>query len=159
MPGREAFVIDTSEVSHERVVAVCRFALELVAQDAATFETDIPLCNAGGWPESVNRAAEQLARRADTPGGTSALYKRTGVVSATDREAWDALVCFAPYAFDAAVWAVDGELASLADEGGSLVMHLTPTQRGELQDFESAVRVVSAKSWKKRNDWGGPQGE
>lgn len=54
--------------------------------------------------------------------------RNTGVISARDPTDWDALVCFAPYAFDATVWAADGELASLADERTSLVVHLSSDQ-------------------------------
>jgi len=150
MTDRDEFVVDTSKLAHDREVDVCRFALELVAKDAATFETDIPLSKATDWPVSVNRAAERLARHALGFRGKNALYKTTGVVSASDSEDWNALVSFAPYAFDATVWAVDGELASLADEGTSLVMHLSSDQRGKLEAFEGAMRVVPAKSWKRR---------
>lgn len=150
MTGREEFVVDTSEIAREREVDVCRFALALVAQDATTFETDIPLGNAVRWPAAVKVAAERLARHATGRRGRDALYKQTGVVPAGDREDWDALVCFAPYAFDAAVWASDGELASLADEGTSLVMHLDADQRAQLEVFEPALRVVPAKAWRKR---------
>src|SRR5690349_363373 len=111
--GREEYVVDTSEIPREREVDVCRFALALVAKDATTFETDIPLSNAVGWPAAVKRAAERLSRHATGRRGKNALYKQTGVVSARDPQDWNALVCFAPYAFDAAVWASDGELASL----------------------------------------------
>ena len=149
MPGREAFVVDTSEVARERVVDVCRFALELVRQNATTFETDIPLSNAPDWPVSVRGAAERLTRHAAGSRGEREFYKRTGVVSAKDAADWAALVCLAPYAFDATVWAVNGELASLADEGTSLVMHLSSDQRTQLEAFESELRVVPAKSWRK----------
>jgi hypothetical protein len=72
------------------------------------------------------------------------------VVSASDREDWEAFVCFAPYAFDAAVWGAGSRLVHLADEDRSLVVHLNSVEREQLESFDDALRVAPVTRWRKR---------
>lgn len=150
MRRRPQFVIDTSDLSREREVEVCRYVLGLVAHDADTFETDLPLANASRWPESVRAAATRLARHATGRRRESDHYQRTGSVTAPDLADWEAFICVAPYAFAAAVWGVDGARVDLSDEGTSLVAHLGPTERAALDRFEPLVRIMPASQWRKR---------
>jgi hypothetical protein len=147
--SREQFVVDTRATSSRRRIDVCRFALGLVAEAADRFETDLPFANADQWPEAVARAAERLSRFATGRRDESDLYKRTGLVPATDQADWDAVVCFAPYAYDASVWGDAGELVQLADEGSSLVVRLRPADRELLEEFEPSIKVVPIGIWKK----------
>jgi hypothetical protein len=150
MAGQQKFVVDTSGVSLGSEVDVCRFALRLVAEDAKTFEADIPLSRATDWPTSVRKAAERLSRHATGSRDEGEYYKKTGVVSASDHEDWEAFVCFAPYAFDATVWGADRRLVDLADEGTSLVVHLSSVEREQLESFDDALSVVPVTRWRKR---------
>jgi hypothetical protein len=147
--SREQFVVDTSAVSSNRRVDVCRFAVGLVTEAADRFETDLPFANAGQWPEVVARAAERLSRFATGRRNESDLYKRTGLVSANDQADWDAVVCFAPYAYDASIWGDAGDLVQLADEGSSLVVRLRPEDRELLEEFEPFIKVVPIRDWEK----------
>lgn len=153
---REQFVVDTSAISSDRRVDVCRFAMGLVAEAADKFETDLPLGNADRWPAAVARAAERLSRFASGRRDESGAYKRTGRVSADDQDDWDAIVCFAPYAYDASVWGDAGDLVQVADEGSSLVVRLRPDDRDLLEQFEPSIGVVPVKRWKKQ---GGQQSD
>ena len=146
----EQCVVNTSAVSSDRQVDVCRFVIGLVADAADKFETDLPLGNAARWPAEVARAAELLARHARGRRDESESYKRTGWVPAADQDDWDAFVCFAPYAYDASVLGDAGDLVRLADEGSSLVVRFGPEERELVEHFEPSVRVIPVKRWKKQ---------
>jgi len=50
MQSRERLVLDTSAMPRQREVEVYGFVLDLVASEARTFETDVPLSEAHAWP-------------------------------------------------------------------------------------------------------------
>lgn len=149
MAVREEFVVDTHGLSRARKVEICRFALGLVAGDATRFETDMPFSRASKWPDAVRTAANRLARHSSGRRGQNEGYRSTGMVSAADSEDWNSLVTFACYAYDASVWGIHGELASLADEGDSLALHLTHEDREAFVRFAPEVALVPAKQWKR----------
>jgi len=69
-------------------------------------------------------------------------------MSARVTEDWDAFVRFASFAYDATVWSKEhGELASLADEGTSLVFRLLPEQASRLEQFADPARVIPLERW------------
>ena len=121
----------------------------LVANAADKFETDLPLGNADRWPAEVARAAEHLSQFARGRRDESDTYKRTGWVSTSDQDDWDAVVCFAPFAYDVSVWGDAGDLVQLADEGRSLVVRLGPEDSDLVEQFEPSIRVVPVEHWKK----------
>lgn len=143
-------MVDTWGLPRETEIDVCRLALRLLTDTAHVFETDIPLSQEADWLPAVRAAAHRLStqskgRRAENDG-----YRQTGVISAKDTDDWGAFVTFAPYAYDASVWGVDGTLlASLSDEGTSLGVHLAPHELVDLADSVGHERVIPMGQWRK----------
>lgn len=143
-------MVDVDGLSRDRVVEVWRACLSAIADAAETFETDLPFSRAEDWTVPVRDAAERLARHAQGRRNESDHYKRTGVVPSSDAEDWEAFVAFAPYAFDGTVWSQGGPLAELADEGQSLVVHLSQRERDDLRALDPSLRIVPLHEWRKR---------
>jgi hypothetical protein len=146
---RVEYILDTDGMTEPKKQAACRSALEVIADDAATFETDIPWGMSAAWPPEVAGAAERLQmvspKRRREPD-----YGQTGVLTVDSDMTWAAFVAFAPWAFDAGVWSADHvQVASLSDSSDSIVLRLTDTQRAEV---EASVghRLVPVTEWKVR---------
>ena len=145
---RVRYILDTDGLTEAERWAVCRAALNLVAEEAATFEADIPWSRASDWPADVQEAAEHLQRVSRTP-RKEPDYGQTGVLGTEDKVTWLAFVTFAPWAFDAAVWSADHiDVASLADESESVVLRLTESQRTALEDATGKGRLAPESEWK-----------
>lgn len=148
MVSRTEYVVDTDGLSRSTEIAACRLALRLVADEAHTFATDIPWSQQADWSAEVRAAARRLTTRSKGRRGEKDVYRHTGVVSAKDVDDWSAFVAFAPFAFDAAVWAEDkAELASLADEGAPVVIRLLAPERQRLEQLVGRHRVVAMRDW------------
>jgi hypothetical protein len=150
MDKRDTYVVDTYGMSRDAEIAACRTALELVAPEVGTFETDIPMAGLHAQPEQVAAAARHLGTHSKGRPDEGDAYRATGVISAENAEDWQALVIFAPFAYDATVWGRSSEeLVSLADEGTSLVVHLRPQERITLEEAVGPDRVVPLKQWRR----------
>ncbi|TDO68485.1 hypothetical protein EV651_102407 [Kribbella sp. VKM Ac-2571] len=130
----EAFILDSDGWSHADVVEACRLILRTVAVSASRCETDIP---GGGedWPPDVRSAAEVLRQIASRTGRVERRYDyvQTGIIEVARDEVWSAFVTFAPWAYDATVWDPAGDdIVSLADEGRSAFVRLTPEHYGAI---------------------------
>ena len=123
-------------------VDLCHLALRLLADTADTFTTDIPLSKEGEWPRPVVAAARRISTKSRGRPGEDAGYRETGEVSAKDSDAWDAFVAFAPYAYDASVWGIDGTLLADVSNERSLSAHLEPHERSDLARTVGQERVV-----------------
>lgn len=126
-------------------VDACRLGLQLLRHRASTFGCDIPFGEEAAWPPEVRVAAHRLARHSKGRRGGNDGYKMIWRVSTVDTDDWDAFVTFAPYAFDASVWADDCTyVADLADEGTSL----EPSEAAALSQFIGSDRVIPMSQWK-----------
>lgn len=103
------------------------------------------------WPPAVRAAARRLLTHSKHGHGENESYRRTGIISATDEDHWDAFVTFAPYAYDASVWGADSilPLVQLSDEGTSLAVRLEPHEHSDLANSVGQERVIPAGEWKK----------
>ncbi len=141
--------MDTEGLARETEIDICRFALRMLADEARAFQCDIPWSQAADWPAEVRAAAHRLSKNSIGPRrGENDGYRQTGAVSAMESDDWSAFVTFAPYAFEASVWSERSrELASLADEGASLVFRLTTDELAALVDFVGQERVIPVRQW------------
>lgn len=145
---RDEYVVDTYGMPRDLEVAVCQCALKLIASEADTFETDIPMVNTVGQSAEVISAAQRLSTHSKGHPGQDDSCRATGVISARNADDWDALVTFAAHAYDATVWSKSMEaLVSLADEGSSLVVHLLPHEREALVATAGPDRVIPMRQW------------
>lgn len=149
MPARLEYLIDEAGWDVASTLAAVRQALEVVKPSVVRAETDIPWHKRDQWPPEVTDAALLLrdryardARHED--------YQQTGV-QLVDEDARDAFTIFAPYAYDCTLWGPDGELASVNDEGTSLVLSLTEDERDRLRSALGPERVFSAAEWRARH--------
>jgi hypothetical protein len=144
------FVIDDEGWSHADMVLACRLILRTVEDDASRCETDIPATRPD-WPPDVRAAAGVLLGVAAQRGrAESPSYARTGVIEVTHDEVWSAFVTFAPWAYDASVWnAAADHIVSLADEGCSIVVRLTPEQYSAIAAELGQARLVPEVEWRR----------
>lgn len=87
------------------------------------FETDLPLSHRTDWPPDIQQAATVLQETARKR-PESDLYAATGVLENRRDALWQAFVLFAPYAYDASAWFIDGGRVSLSD-GGTCCVQLS----------------------------------
>jgi hypothetical protein len=145
---RVRYILDTVGLTEVERSVACRTALNLVAEEAATFETDIPWSAASAWPTDVREAAEQLQHVSRKP-PKDPRHAQTGVLGTEDDVTWRAFVTFAPWAYDATVWSADhADIASLSDEAEGIVLRLTDAQRTALENAACQGRLVPASEWK-----------
>ena len=149
--SRAEYVLDDESWDEATRLAVTRHALALVAPRVTAAETDLPWQLHDSWPAEVASAAERLRVRFVREDGYAQDYLQTGVVHLTDNQTRHDFVIFAPYAYDATLWAEGDILASLADEGTSLVVSLTDEERAELEREAGLGRVVTRQEWRRRH--------
>ncbi len=146
-----AFVVDTDGWGHAAMVKACRLILKTTQLDAKRCETDIP---AGDriWPPDVVAAADILRQVAGRTGRIDRHgYAQTGVIEVARDEIWSAFVAFAPWAYDATVWSADAaDIVSLADEGQSIAVRLTPEQYRAVAVELGDNRLVPEREWRAR---------
>ena len=145
------YVLDDEGWHEAERLAATYQALALVAPDATDAETDIPWYQHDRWPSAVVQAAQRLRDRFVQEGKRSDDYMRTGVEPLVDDLTRSDFVTFAPYAYDATIWAGEEVLASLSDEGTSLVVLLTGEQRLALEGALGPGRVVTVQAWRDRH--------
>lgn len=153
----DTYVVDDDGWSRDEVVSVCREVLTALRHRAAEFECDVPgdpdkPRDAGDWPDEV-RAAARVLRSLPTARTERGGYGRTGVVKGASDQVWEAFVTFAPWAFDASVWADVGTLVHLADEGTALVVELEPIEREVIAGIVGPDRLVPLRDWRRRRRW------
>lgn len=153
----ETYVVDNDGWSRDEVVSVCRSVLTALRRRAAEFECDIPgdpdnSSDTGDWPDDV-RAAARVLRSLPKARIQRGGYGQTGVVKDASDQVWQAFVTFAPWAFDATVWADDGTPVHLTDEGTSLVVELEPTEREAIAALVGPDRLVPLPEWRRRQRW------
>ena len=148
--SRIEYVLDHDGWDEARRLAATRRALMLVAADATDAETDIPWHLHKNWPQSVAEAAERLRDRFVREDKRTDDYMQTGVEPLADEVARGDFLTFVPYAYDATIWADGQVLASLADEGTSLVVALTAEQLDALAGAVGVGRVVTLQAWRHR---------
>ncbi len=147
---RVRYIFDVDGLTEVELLAACRTALNLIAEEAATFECDIPWSRASDWPADVLEAAEHLQHVSRKP-HKDPDYGQTGVLRAEDEVTWLAFVTFAPWAYDATVWSAEQiDVASLSDESEGIVLRLTESQRTALENATAKGRLVPAREWKVR---------
>ncbi len=136
---REAFVLDSDGLAREERTRNSRLILGVLADDADSYETYIPNGRGNDKPNAVMEAAERLFRATRRSGLMDLDYAQTGVLRNADAGIWAAFVTFAPYAYDATVWDIDGRrIADFSDEGTAIVVLLTSR---ELPLSPSGVRT------------------
>jgi hypothetical protein len=149
MTEQTEYVVDTYGMPRDEVVETNRFVLRLIAPNASSFETDIPL-QGDQPPPSLLEAARRLSTHSRNAFSEPPYYGQTGEVSSLDAESWTAFVSFSPYAYDATVWSETGEvLVAMADEGTSLVVRLEPHEHDAVVDFVGQDRVIPMCEWNK----------
>lgn len=150
MTEQTEYVVDTYGMPRDEEVETNRFVLRLIAPNASSFETDIPLLQGDEPPRSVLEAARRLSTHSKNAFSEPPYYGQTGEVSSLDAESWTAFVNFSPYAYDATVWSETGEvLVAMADEGTSLVVRLEPDEHDAVVDLVGQDRVIPMREWKK----------
>lgn len=151
MSDRIRYVLDADALSEEDQVAACRAILNLVEHEVSSFETDLPFSAASEWPHEVVRAATYLSSVKPAGRGENDSYRRTGEVPRSDDAAWAAFLVVAPYAYDAAAWADDGQtLLNFADAASSVIAALTSEQVAQLSETMGADVLITLKEWRKR---------
>jgi hypothetical protein len=143
----EAFIVDGAGRDRADLVRSCRLVLQTVEADASQYETDIP-ADSDEWPAEVVAAAKVLREVAARTGRVEGdnLYAQTGIVEAASDAVWSAFVTFAPWAYDATVWNLAGDdIVSLADEGHSILVRLTPDQYAAIA---AELTLVPYREWK-----------
>jgi hypothetical protein len=151
METLEAFILDSDGWGHADVVEACRLILRTVAVSASRCETDIP---GGGedWSPDVLSAAEVLRQIASRTGRVDGRYDyaQTGVIEVARDEVWSAFVTFAPWAYDATVWNPAGDdIVSLADEGQSAFVRLTPEHYGAIVAELGQASLIPYREWRR----------
>lgn len=149
---RSEFVLDSARLGDQERLVACRTLLSTLSEDIEAFECDIPWSLAKSWPSDVRLAAESLSvlRRPSRLDGDPDQYRRTGVVTKSDADAWEAFVCFAPYAFDASAWDDRGRVVvSLSDTGSSASASLTSAQVSALAEVLGPDVLVPYEHWRK----------
>jgi hypothetical protein len=150
MVERIEYVLDTDGMGAGARVAACRGVLSATSADIASFQCDIPFCEADAWPPDVRRAAQVLSSLKKPSHGEDELYRLSGVVPKTDHRCWDAFICFAPYAFDASACDDQGHpIVSLADCASSIAVWLTREQASVLAASLGPHVLVAYQQWRK----------
>lgn len=147
----EAFILDSDGWGHADVVEACRLILRTVEVSAKRCETDIP-ADCENWPPDVVSAAEVLRRKASRTGRVEGRYDyaQTGVIEVARDEVWSAFVTFAPWAYDATVWNPAGDdIVSLADEGQSAFVRLTPEHYGAIAAELGQASLIPYREWRR----------
>jgi hypothetical protein len=146
----EAFVIDSDGWGHADMVEACRLLLRTVEVGAKWCQTDIP-ADCEDWPPDVVAAAEVLRQIASRNGRVEGLYDyaQTGVIEVARDEVWSAFVTFAPWAYDATVWNGARVIVSLADEGQSTFVRLTPEQYGAIAAELGQASLIRYREWRR----------
>ncbi|MGH8894635.1 MAG: hypothetical protein ACRDWY_15225 [Actinomycetes bacterium] len=85
-PERAAFIVDTDALTDDERIGACRVALDLLATEPATFESDIPWSMSDHWPPEVAEAAGHLQLISRRP-RRDPTYGRTGVLQRRDDRA------------------------------------------------------------------------
>ena len=86
---RTEYVVDTYGMARDQVVETNRFVLRLIAPNASSFETDVPL-QGNRLPPSVLESARRLSTYAKNAFGEPPYYGQTVEVSSLDAETWTA---------------------------------------------------------------------
>lgn len=150
MAARSEYVVDDSGWDKPARQAAIRQTLDLVVPAIVTAETDIPWHKHQQWPSDVAAAAGLLRERYVPSKRRDKDYLQTGVQD-VDEATRQAFATFAPYAYDCTLWSKDGDLASVNDEGDSLVIHLTETEVEHLRSALGSNRVFSLRQWRERH--------
>lgn len=146
----DEYVVDTSQLTREHVVDVCRAALELVRPDVDRFQCDVPWDNKRSWPPEVVDAATVLAPLPAGVGPTQT-YQSTGWVTGFTDTGWDAFVTFAAYSYAADAWTADMErLIDISDEGTRLGVSMSPDRLAILRRSLKGAEVVPVADWSRR---------
>lgn len=147
----EAFILDSDGWGHADVVEACRLILRTVEITANRCETDIP-GSGEDWPPDVVSAAEVLRQIAARTGRVEGRYDyaATGLIEVARDEIWSAFVTFAPWAYDATVWNGAGDdIVSLADEGQSAFVRLTPEQYEAVAAELGQASLIPYREWRR----------
>jgi hypothetical protein len=145
----EAFILDSDGWSHADAVEACRLILKTVEPSAKQCATDIP-ADCAGWPPDVVSAAKLLRQVASRTGRVEGdyAYAETGVIEVAHDETWSAFVTFAPWSYDATVWNRAGDrIVSLADEGQSAFVRLTPEQHKAITTTLGQTSLIAYRDW------------
>ena len=144
----DAFVIDSDGWGHADMVEACRVILRTVEVGAKWCQTDIP-ADCEDWPPAVVAAAEVLRQIASRTGRVEGRYDyaQTGVIEVAREDVWLAFVTFAPWAYDATVWNAVRVIVSLADEGQSVFVRLTPEQYGVIAAELGQASLIRYREW------------
>jgi hypothetical protein len=147
----EAFILDSDGWGHADMAEACRLILRTVEVSAKRCETDIP-SDCGDWPPDVAAAAEVLRQIASRTGRVEGRYDyaQTGVIEVARDEVWSAFVTFAPWAYDATVWnSASHDIVSLADEGQSAFVRLTPEQYEAIAADLGQTSLIPYREWRR----------
>ncbi len=150
MTLRSEYVIDDAGWDKQGRQAAVLTTLAAVAHAVTKAETDIPWHKHAEWPPEARAAAVLLRDRFISHRKQDEDYLQTGV-QRVDEPARQAFTTFAAFAYDCTLWSDEGELASVNDEGDSLVIFLTPDEADELRATLGHDRVVSAEEWRDRH--------
>lgn len=150
MTSRSEYVVDDAGWDKRARQDAIRRTLDLVLPSVVRAETDIPWHKHQEWPSEVVDAARLLRDRYIDSAGQHEQYLQTGV-QAVDDASRQAFATFAPYAYDCTLWGDEGDLASVNDEGDSLVVFLTITEADHLRGALGPDRVFSLQEWRERN--------
>ena len=149
MAVRSEYVIDEAQWEPDELMAVTSRVLQALMPSVAEAETDLPWERSASWPEDVREAATVLMAAYIPFDKRGKPYMRIRV-QAVDDQTRGAFVAVAPYAFDCTLWAEDGELATLADEGKSLVMSLTVDEADRVRKAMGAGNLITLAEWRAR---------
>lgn len=152
MPVRRAeYVLFGKGEDEATRLAATGQALAFVAPDATDSQTDIPWHLRDSWPPAIAHAAPRLRAHFVREDKWADDYMRTDIVPLADDVVRSDFVTFAPYAYDATIWAGGEVLATLADEGTSLIVALTDEQRDVLEADGGLGHVVTLTEWRERH--------
>ncbi len=148
MATRIEYLIDESQWEPRERISVVARVLQGLAPSVTSAETDIPWSRSSTWPPEVRDAANVLIEAYVPWEKRDRAYMRTRF-QAVDEKTRAAFVAVAPYAYDCTMSDQD-ELASLADEGTSLVMCLTEDEAGAVRRVLGSDRLVTLAEWRIR---------
>lgn len=145
--ANDEFIIDTTGLQRVVELEAVRQTLDVIAEDVASIETDIPWAGASHWPDEVQAAAGRLGALLPDK---DPMYQMTGMVPLSE-EVWQSFRTFAPFAYGALVRGVDGSLiAAVDDEGTATWARLNDAQRASLEAVIGRTRVVPLNVWRQR---------
>ncbi len=150
MSPRAEYIIDEQDWDDSTRLAALRHALDVVEDSVVFAETDIPWHKRDEWPEEVVIAASVLRSRFAGDSKDDDDYLQTAR-EPVDDETRHAFITFAPYAYACTLWGPDGEVASVNDEGTSIVVFLDDAESERLRSVLGPNRVFSAAEWRERH--------